>query len=227
MADKKANAIRFAVGNKGDLHSAVWRLWGSGDSFYLAVRGVSLKLSFHQGGKKLVRLAPHSNTPRPSLLSWSPPSELFPGWTVAFGILVPPRITTHPFRYVLNDDKPVELIDPPTGRTKAVFQISVADKAAQEADMMRLPADKKYRIHGRVEMKREAAWLISFYDRFTLEERLTVVDHFNKLKIHPHSESGAEDIRSSFAQFFDSVSNPPNVMEIQLGKEKIEKDLMR
>jgi hypothetical protein len=34
--------------------------------------------------------------------------------------------------------------------------------------MRRLPADKQVDIHGRIEMRREVAWLVSFYDAFTL-----------------------------------------------------------
>jgi hypothetical protein len=64
---------------------------------------------------------------------------------------------------VLRDNKLVQFIVPPKTGTKAIFQIILSYKTAQEEDMMRLPADKRLTVHGRMEMKRELAWLASFY----------------------------------------------------------------
>ena len=222
MASRDANILRFAVGNRDDLHSSVWRLWASGNDFYLAARSHASisKFSFHQTGKKTVRYAIHSTTPRPALVKWSPPGELFPGWTIAFAILVPPRITSHPFHEALRDNKPVQYIAPPQPGTKAVFQIALSDIAAQEEDMMRLPADKKISVHGRIEMRREAAWLVSFYDTFTPQEQSTVTDDFNKIKIHLKPGSTCEGMLA-FAHSIETGTRP-FLTEIQLGRENLD-----
>jgi hypothetical protein len=190
---KETSAIRFAVGSREDVRSSVWRLWARGNDLYLATRTFAgtAKISFHQSG--INRFAPNSNTPRPSLISWSRPPEICPGWTVAFAILIPPHITLYPLQGVLRDNKPVKLIASPKPGTKAIFQIVMSHKAAQEEDLMPLPTDRPIIVHGRIEMKRELAWLVSFYDNFTPQERVIVEDHFTKIKIHlkPGSTGGA------------------------------------
>jgi hypothetical protein len=224
MASKETGTLRFAVGSREDVRSSVWRLWAKGNDLYLAARSLAgtSKISFHQSG--LNRFAPNSNTPRPSLVSWSRPPEIFPGWTVIFAILVPPHTTLDPLRDVLRDNKPVHFIDPPEPGTKAIFQIVLSHKAAQVADMKQLPADKNYTIQGRIQMKRELAWLVSFYDNFGPQEQGTVADHFNKIKIHLRPGSTGEGIHTAFAHLFETggPGGRPFLTDIQLGRENLE-----
>jgi hypothetical protein len=216
-----ADVIRFAVGGREDVRSSVWRLWARGNDLYLAARSFAgtSKISFHQSG--INRFAVNSKTARPPLISWSRPPEIFPGWTVAFAILIPPNITLLPLKDMLRDNKPVQFMVPPRPGTKAIFQIVLSNKAAQEEDMMRLPADKKVTIHGRIEMRRELAWLVSFYDIFTPQEQITVTDHFKKIKIHLKPGSTGEGIHTAFAHLLETGSRS-FLTDIQLGRENLD-----
>jgi hypothetical protein len=220
ITEMAIDAIRFAVGSREDVRSSVWRLWARGNDLYLAARSLAgtSKISFHQSG--INRFAVNSKTARLPLISWSRPLETFPGWTVAFAILIPPHITLLPLQDVLRDNKPVQFIVPPKPGTKAIFQILLSYKTAQEEDIMRLPADKKVTVHGRIEMKRELAWLVSFYDIFTPQEQITVIDHFTKIKIHLKPGSIGNGIQTAFAHLFENGSRP-FLTDIQLGRENL------
>jgi hypothetical protein len=122
---------------------------------------------------------------------------------------------------VLRDNKPVQFIAPPKTGTKAIFQIILSYKTAQEEDMMRLPADKRLTVHGRMEMKRELAWLASFYGIFTSQEQITVTDHFKKIKIHLKPGSTGDGIHTAFAHLFENGSRP-FLTDIQLGRENLD-----
>ena len=205
MASKDANTIRFAVGCREDVCSSVWRLWAQGNDLYLAARSFAggSKISFHQSG--INRFAVNSKTARLPLISWPRPPEICPGWTVAFGIVVPPHVTSHPLKEALRDSKPARFIAPPTLGNKAVFQIVLSRKAAQKEDVLRLLADKRViEVHARIEMRREAAWLVSFYEIYSLHEHATVVDYFSKIKIHLTPGSTGEGIHTACAHLFET-----------------------
>jgi hypothetical protein len=120
------------------------------------------------------------------------------------------------------DNKPVQFIIPPKPGIKAIFQIALSPKAAQEEDMMRLPADKKLTVHGRIPMTRKQAWLLSFYDNFTSRERAIVTDHFTKIKIHLKPGSTGEGIRTAFAHLLETGGRRPFLTDIQLGRENLD-----
>jgi hypothetical protein len=76
---------------------------------------------------------------------------------------------------------------------------------------MRLPADNKIIVHGHIQMKRELAWLVSFYDNFRLQEQVTVTDHFNKIKIHLKPGSTGEGIHTAFAHLLETGGRRENL----------------
>jgi hypothetical protein len=86
---------------------------------------------------------------------------------------------------------------------------------------MRLPADKTIIVHGRIEMKRELAWLVSFYDIFTPHEQVIVTDHFTKIKIHLKPGSTGEGIHTAFAHLLETGTRP-FLTDIQLGRENLD-----
>src|ERR1700731_104232 len=106
--------IRFAVAENGETHSTVWRLWVNRNDLYLAGRAAAglLKISFHKSGKN--RAAQVSTSPRAPLAAWDRRPAFAPGWTVCFGIVVPPPVTEFPFRDIIKEDKPIIIVPPPT-----------------------------------------------------------------------------------------------------------------
>jgi hypothetical protein len=116
---------------------------GERDDLYLAARNFAggSKISFHQSS--INRFAVNSKTARPPLIKWSRPRESVPGWTVIFGILIPPNITYFHYETCLEIASQCNLFLLPKAGTNAIFQISFSHKTAKEEGMMRLRQGKK------------------------------------------------------------------------------------
>jgi hypothetical protein len=219
-APKLAREIRFAVGSREDVRSSIWRLWANGDDLYLAARSFAAasKVSFHKSG--IYRYAANSDTPRPALLTRRRKTEIFPGWTVVFAILIPPRITAQPLKDVLRNNKPVVFISEPISGRKAVIQILLSGKPIQGEGLARLLADPKITVLDRIEMPTQTAWLTSFYDAYTTKEQAAFMDHFNKLKIHLKPGQTGAGLSASLHIF--ELADRPFLVDIQLGKENLD-----
>src|SRR6266436_5657406 len=161
------NAFRFAVGSREDLRSSIWRLWANGDELYLATRSVAgiSKISFHRSG--ICRYARNTKGPRKASVRWHRRSEIFPGHTILFAILVPPLLTKTPLRDKFEENTSVIFIEPPAPEQVAIFQIDLSPLACTKEDLLYLPNDKPITVHGSIRLKSNLAWLISFYMEFT------------------------------------------------------------
>lgn len=106
---KKNAAVRFAAVTPAGLRSTVWRLWSSGPKgdVYLAARTLAqdIKVSFHHSGKwRHAFTEEHVSKPTSFVPSgedraqskWRRPSEMAPGVTMAFQIIVPASEVTLP-----------------------------------------------------------------------------------------------------------------------------------
>jgi hypothetical protein len=226
MASKENNTIRFAVGDKGDVRSSIWRLWANGNDLYLAARSYAhiSKISFHQSG--LYRFAINDKVERENdasdrvLYKWKRPDEFIPGWTRCFGLLFPPRVTQHPFANVFAENKAIQFIEPPAAGRKVILNIILSHKAAR-SDHVTKGCATGAKILGRIDMPRELAWLISFSDAFTSAESATVSDHFNKLKLHLKPGSSGAEVESSFLHALEEGVTP-FLIDIELGRESLE-----
>ena len=220
------SAIRFAVGTRDDLYSSVWRLWANNNDLYLAARSHAMisKFSFHESGK--YRFAVNSTIEREddvsdrALYKWTRPDEFIPGWTRCFGILVPPRVTKEPFGNTFDEEKSVELVAPPAGGKKVIFNIILSHKAATPEDVINGSAHQ-INILGRIEMPKEIAWLVTFEDNFTSAEAVVTQDHFNKLKIHLKPGSTGDGMKHTFLHAIEQGATP-FLIDIELGRENLD-----
>ena len=220
------NEVRFAVGTRDDIRSSAWRLWarpdGRGNDLYLAGRssGGIAKLSFHKSG--INRFAPNSTDPRPAVFSWHRGTDISPGWSIAFSIVVTPPVTKHPLPDQVRNNKPGIFIIPPSVGTKAVFQIIRSPRTVHAEDVARLPATRKMTVHGNIRMERELAWLVSYYDDLSPLERAFIVESFNKVKITLGPGGKREGMKSAIAYVFGEEASRAHLVEIQLGQENID-----
>lgn len=225
MTSKK-DVIRFAVGNRDDVRSSIWRLWATRNDLYLASRSHAhiSKISFHETGN--YRYAINEIVERENSITdravhkWHRPKEYIPGWTRCFGILVPPRITKIPFSNIFEGNEMIEFVNPSKKVQKIIFNILLSHKTARPEHIVRGSAHD-ITIHGYVEMPREFAWLVSFYEDFTPAENAVVTDHFNKLKIHLKPGSTGEGINNTFLHVFQEGS-VPFLINIELGRENLD-----
>jgi len=118
--------IRFAVGNPTEPRSSIWRVWTAKSpksDVYLAARSLAgtLKVSLHESGiwrsafvSQNVPRFLHSSEDRSRRLiqEWSRPSELAPGVTLAFRIVVPTSDLTYS-PLATSDQNKVVWIPPP------------------------------------------------------------------------------------------------------------------
>jgi hypothetical protein len=223
MASKEANTIRFAVGDKNDVRSSIWRLWAKGNDLYLATRSQAkiVKISFHQSGiNRYAKVESESDSTDRALYKWKRPEEFTPGWTRCFGIFVPPRTTQMPFGYIYKENKIVNFVKPPMIKQKVIFNILFSHKAARPEHLIR-GSSHEITILGSIEMQREQAWLVSFYEKFTDEERAVITDHFKKLKIHLKPGSTGAEINYWFLHIMEE-GIVPFLLDIELGKENLD-----
>ncbi len=219
------DVIRFAVGTRDDLHSSVWRLWSNKNDLYLAARSHAMisKFSFHESGR--YRFAINNKIEREddatdrALYKWKRPSEFIPGWTMCFGILVPPRVTEKPFNNTLKEDKKVTFVSVPTKGKKVIFNIMLSHKAATPEYVLRNSKDAT-KILGQIELTREIAWLVSFEDEFAVAEEAVVKDYFDKLKIHLKPGSTGSGMNNTFLHAIERGVSP-FLIDIELGKENL------
>lgn len=220
------NTLRFAVGAREDLRSSVWRLWANKNDLYLAARSHAMisKFSFHESGK--CRFAINSTVERENtegdraLYKWKRPDELAPGWTLCFGILVPPRITKMPFRNTFNEGKPIELVTPPAKGKKVIFNIILSHKRATPEHVVNGSAHQ-IKILGRIEMPKEIAWLVTFEDDFTAAETVVTQGYFDKLKIHLKPGNSGDGMKHTFLHAIKQGVTP-FLIDIELGKENLD-----
>ena len=222
----KNNVIRFAVGDKNDLRSSVWRLWANGNDLYLGARSFAhiSKFSFHQSGINRYAInesvwEKEKKTDR-VLYRWKRANEIQLGWTRCLGILIPPRMTKRPFQNISEKTESVKFIKPPRKKEKIIFNILFSHKAAKPEHVIRNSTDK-ITVHGCVQMSDELAWVTYFYEKVSKKELAVTQDHFDKLKLHVKPNTKPEQINRTFLHILQEGITP-FLIDIELGEENVE-----
>lgn len=222
-----AKELRFAVGNSENLRSSVWRLWANKDDLFLAARSLAglSKISFHKSG--ICRYALNSKIPRAALLSWPRPSTRIPDVTSLFGIIVPEiKLESRFVETPPPSSKATIFLKAPKGGEKITVIIVLTPAHFTEAQVKKLPADTQITVHGRVEMLRETAWLISSYAVLSIDE-LRQIKKMLRTTIHLNPGLGDnKDITGFLAQLHSLEGGKlpphlPTLTDIQLGRENI------
>lgn len=137
MPSTSAFHVRFAIGSANGPRSSIWRLWTSKkpkSDVYLAARHVAgaFKASLHEsGGWQVSFISEFVNTlrsagswPRDSrhVDRWQRPTEISPGITLAFRIVVPAsELRVNPIQ--IPDEKPVSWVPPPSSDHATEFDV--------------------------------------------------------------------------------------------------------
>jgi len=213
------NQIRFAVGDKTDIRSSVWKLWGQKDELYLASRNLAgqIKISFHKSG--IARIAKPASGPRPALSRWKFERGSLEPLSRIFSILVPPRLTKFAIQDRLRDDKKVICVPIPNVHSKTIFGISLAGPHITAKDILALPRDKvELRVHGCIKLKTRCAWLTSYVDDFRPHIELPVIRHYLSMVRAPAKSIFVAG--NGYAHLFDKDNKRgPMVTDVQLGRE--------
>lgn len=216
-----AKEIRFAVGKRDDLRSSVWRLWGNKDDLFLAARSQAgqTKISFHASG--ICRFAVVSQTPRPAISRWTKPAQTWQGITPVFDVIVPHFTVVDGFRDKLPPPKKkIKLIDALGAGTKRIVRIFSTGPDFSESDVLRVPHSAPVTIHGRIHLRQEMVWLVSYPDELTSAE-VTFLDRLvstTEINLKPGSSVG--DIGYASMHIFEEVS-PRRIIDVQLGPGNI------
>lgn len=214
----KEKEIRFAVGSRDDLRSSVWRLWGKSNDLFLTARSMAgeSKISFHASG--MYRYAIVSQTPRLPIYRWTRPAPSPQGVTLIFNVIVPPASVDIGFRDVLPPpQKRLELVDAPIGDATTIISVLLTEPDFREADVLTLPSVSPTKTHGRVNLTREAAWLVSYSIEYTPEERSYADGLISSAKITVNP--GDNITAARLLVFKDTV--PPSMIDLYVGPENI------
>ncbi len=215
-----AREIRFAVGTRDDLRSSVWRLWGNKNDLFLAARssvGVS-KISFHASG--ICRHAVVSQTPRAPLDRWTRVARTREGITPVIDLIVPAFQVEKGFRDKAPPiNKQMELIDIPEDGTKRIIRIFLTDPNFAEADVLNIPRTAPISFHGRVDLLRETAWIVSYRDQLKPEEWRFLDGLVKTTKINLKPGSSPDGMRASMHIF--EQTTPRMIIDVQLGPGNI------
>jgi hypothetical protein len=189
---------------------------------FLAARSVAgiSKISFHESG--VYRFAVVSKTPRPAIVSWKRPKETADGVTPIFSIIVPAILVKDRFRDLIPDaNKPTLFLTPPEINSKIIISIFLAKSDFTESDFRKIPSDRPLSFHGAVDLQREAAGLVSYYDKFVISEQKDMMKLIRDTKIHLNPEGTKDGIAFAHLHVFEK-QEPPLIIDLQLGEGNLD-----
>lgn len=144
MSTTEKKIIRFAIGDKENVQSSVWRLWVQGNEVYLGARSFIgfIKFSFHKSG--IWRLAQHNKQPRKAMHSWNRPAPNRTGITQCVSIAIPPILVTDPFETKLKEGVKVRWFSSLNNNKKRIFKLLFAAETVNESLIFKfLPSDSE------------------------------------------------------------------------------------
>lgn len=215
-----AREIRFAAGSRDDLRSSVWRLWANKNDLFLAARSLAgqSKMSFHESG--VCRHAVVSQTPRAPIDRWTRPLRSREGITPAIDVIVPAFSVPDGYRDIPPPpNKVLELLPPPSKGTKRIIRIFLTDPDFGEADVLAIPHISSLSFHGRVQLLREQAWIISYVDELKPEEVSFLDRMVNTTRINLIPGSSVGSIERAQMHIYEKPRGRtyPQIVDVQLG----------
>lgn len=221
--NEMAKEVRFAVGSRDDVHSSVWRLWANKSELYLAARssaGLS-KISFHSSG--ICRWALVSSTPRPPIHSWRRQTEMKPGITPLFTIIVPAlKLDEHLPDKLPPAHKPTVFVEPPDPGFKILVQLLLTKSTFAEVDFLKLPRQSPITFVGHVQLTHEIAWLIAYADHLAEHEQDWAEHLVRTTKIQLKPGGSKDDITFGQIHSLEMSLKPPAIVDLPVGRGNIE-----